>query len=502
MDPEPQDPEGTPSHRPLPSVNMPLLRDQLRASKARRAGALVAALVGTGAIAGAFALGASGEDDAVAEEMAELDAGMAAPIDDEAELEAVAAEDAVPGEDADDDDDEAAAVATETAVESGTPSAPTAVERRSVLFGQARSFRHALVAAGLSRDECTALETSLDGVLDFRRCQPDDRMFIERDASGGLVRFEYHPDNTEYVVSRRSADGSLASERVTRPIDHIRIVRVGRVQSSIGEALEQAGLGRSLVGVFVDVFGGRANFNTDTRAGDTFRIVVDEDRLDGTFLRYGTVHAIEYEGSRTGTLQAFYYETSPGDGDYYDATGRSLHGSWLRTPLRYDHISSPFDPNRLHPILRRVKPHNGVDLAAGTGTPVWAAAAGIVTWAGPKGPNGNLIAIRHDGGYQSFYAHLHRIEAGITRGVHVAQRQVIGQVGTTGRSTGPHLHFGLKRGSAFLDPMAVINGPGRMLPAGHLGAFRRHARALARELEAAGRRASRTTVASGEGAAL
>jgi murein DD-endopeptidase MepM/ murein hydrolase activator NlpD len=339
-------------------------------------------------------------------------------------------------------------------------------------------------------------------VLDFRRCQPDDQLFVERDAAGALVRFEYHPDNLRYIVSRRSDEGRLVSEQVERPIEHVRIARAGRVRTSIGDALDQAGLGRALVGVFVDVFGGKANFNTDTRSGDTFRIVVNEDRLDGRLLGYGTVFAIEYQGSRTGTLRAFYYETSSGNGDYYDETGRSLHGSWLRTPVRYDHISSPFNPNRLHPILHRVRPHNGVDLAAGTGTPVWAAAAGEVIWAGPKGPNGNLIGIRHEGGYQTYYAHLFRIEPGIRRGVHVAQRQPIGQVGTTGRSTGPHLHFGLKRGSAFLDPMAAINGPGRMLPAGHLAAFRRHARALGRALEAAQRRTAQTATTAGEGESI
>jgi murein DD-endopeptidase MepM/ murein hydrolase activator NlpD len=150
--------------------------------------------------------------------------------------------------------------------------------------------------------------------------------------------------------------------------------------------------------------------------------------------------------------------------------------------LRYDHISSPFDPRRLHPILRRIQPHNGIDFSAPTGTPVWAAAAGTVTWAGPKGPNGNLVAITHGGGYQSFYAHLHRIQPGITRGAHVNQRQPIGQVGTTGRSTGPHLHFGLKRGNQFVDPAAVLNGPGRQLSPGPLAQFRRHSRTLAREL--------------------
>src|SRR5690606_3579865 len=130
-----------------------------------------------------------------------------------------------------------------------------------------------------------------------------------------------------------------------------------------GDALATMGLGRSLVGVFIEAFGARANFSTDTRAGDTLRIIVDEERLDGELLRYGRVHALEYDGAKTGALRAYYYEVAAGDGDFYDDTGRATHGSWLRTPLRYDHISSPFDPNRLHPILRRVRPHNGVDYA-------------------------------------------------------------------------------------------------------------------------------------------
>ncbi len=478
MDQGAPDPEGPPIHRPLPSVNMPLLREQVQASRTRK---LVAAVLSMGTI-GAVALAATlsrDEDDVIA-----TDTAPATP--DTAEDPAIGAApsayaEATPGEPAPSAaaPDEAPAVAPAEAA----PLTTTATERRMTEFGPARSFRHALVAAGLGRDECAALETALASAMDFRRCRPDDRMFVERDAAGTLVRFEYHPNNLEYVVARRTAEGTFVAERVERPVDRIRIARAGRVESSIGDALERAGLGRSLVGVFVDVFGARANFNTDTRVGDTFRIVVDEERLDGELLRYGTAYALEYDGARTGTLRAFYFETSPGEGDYYDETGRSLHGSWLRTPCRYDHISSPFDPHRLHPILRRVQPHNGVDYAAGTGTPVYAAAAGVVTWAGPKGPNGNLVAIRHDGGYQTFYAHLHRIEPGITRGTTVRQRQPIGQVGTTGRSTGPHLHFGLKRGAAFVDPQAVINGPGRMLASGHMAAFRRVQRALARELE-------------------
>jgi hypothetical protein len=125
----------------------------------------------------------------------------------------------------------------------------------------------------------------------------------------------------------------------------------------------------------------------------------------------------------------------------------------------------------MHPILRRIVPHNGVDFAAATGTTLWAAADGEISWAGPKGANGNLVSIRHANGYESHYAHMHRIQRGIAVGVEVRQRQVIGSVGTTGRSTGPHLHFGLKHNGRFVDPLPVLNGPGQLLPAGQLAGY-------------------------------
>jgi murein DD-endopeptidase MepM/ murein hydrolase activator NlpD len=135
--------------------------------------------------------------------------------------------------------------------------------------------------------------------------------------------------------------------------------------------------------------------------------------VDGEFLRYGRVHAVEYDGQRTGKVQAFYYQAGNTQGQFYDDSGRAMQGGWLRTPLRYDRLSSRYNPRRFHPILKRTVPHLGVDYAAATGTPVWAAAEGRVTFAGRKGPNGNLVVIRHGGGFETAYAHLYRIKGGI-----------------------------------------------------------------------------------------
>ncbi len=461
-----RDAEGV-SHRPLPSVRIPLLRDELRATRMRRTIALsIAAALAVGAIAAAiFVPGMWGSEEA---HEAEGPAAAAEPprtwIDD-------AGTEPAPGPEGAE-----APVVSEEELPDG---AGTRTVHR---FGTARAFRSALVAATLTGEEADALITALDDVMDFRRCRPEHELVVERDADGVLRRFEYRASVTQVYEATRDDEGTLTGRQVEVPVERVRLRRGGTIRSSLGSALERAGLGRSLVGVFVEVFERNVSFATDTRAGDTFRIIVDEERIAGEFLRYGTVYAVEVRGQRLGEHQAFWFAPREDLDDFYDETGRAVHGGWLRTPLRYDHISSPFDPRRRHPILHRIVPHNGVDYAAPTGTPVSAAADGVVTWVGPRGANGNLVSLRHDNGYETHYAHLSRFASGLATGQRVRQRQLIGYVGSTGRSTGPHLHFGLKRNGRFVDPQAELNGPGRMMPSAYLGRYRREVRALQAEL--------------------
>jgi murein DD-endopeptidase MepM/ murein hydrolase activator NlpD len=362
------------------------------------------------------------------------------------------------------------------------PALPFGAQRRSTTFGKAASFKDALEkSAGLTRDEATELIDALAGTLDFRRSQPTDAITVERDLEGKLTRFEYRSGLLQRYEAVRTPAGKLAAKQVDIPIRTVRIERGGILAGSLGDALEGLSLGRTLAGVFSEVFEGKVNFSADARNGDTFRIIVDEEYVEGTFLRYGNVLALEYRGAKTGVHQAFWHDPEDGDGDFYDASGRALHGGWLRTPLRYDHVSSGFGM-RFHPVLKRKKLHNGIDYAAGTGTPVRAAATGTVTFAGPKGANGNLIVISHFSGYESFYAHLSRFAPGIKKGTKVTQRQLIAYVGSTGRSTGPHLHFSLKRQGRFIDPSAQLNGPGLPMAQAELPEYRRRARQLAAAL--------------------
>ncbi len=475
-----------PLSRPLPSVDMALLPGQVRAARVRAAA--FKGVLALGALLGVLYLGwtwwfdgeeAPAEDPSLAAmgtDLDEDDAEDVAQAGATGVLKRAIHKEAPPEEVEVDDVDEVAPVAVLEPEETAAGH-----QRFTATFGQARGFRPALLAAGLSNEESAAIEGASEGVLDFRRCRPDHALIYDRDSEGRLVRFEYHDQPTSFAVFRRGEGDAIVGERVEREVTRTRLSRGGTVRSSLGDAVDSAGLGRTIVGLFVEVFDGKVNFSTQARAGDQFRVILDEERLEGEFLQWGQVHAVEYVGQRAGTLRAFHFEHE-GRGEWYDEDGRQIRGSWLRVPCRYDRMSSPYNPRRMHPILRRIVPHNGVDFAASTGTPVWAAADGVITWAGPKGPNGNLVSIRHASGYESHYAHLHRIQRGIRVGAEVQQRDPIGTVGTTGRSTGPHLHFGLKRHSRFVDPMAVLNGPGLLLPAGALGRYRRQMRELRSEL--------------------
>jgi murein DD-endopeptidase MepM/ murein hydrolase activator NlpD len=251
--------------------------------------------------------------------------------------------------------------------------------------------------------------------------------------------------------------------RVRSTVEWRRIAKGVRIHGSLGQSLAAVGLA-GLTQTIQQTLAPRIALATAARAGDTLRVIVEAEYSGGKFVRFGTLHALEYTSLRAGKLEAFWFEPTPGSGAPFDDKGRSLRGTWLRTPVRYDRISSGYNLKRRHPLLKRVVPHLGVDYSACRGTPVWAAADGLVTFAGRLGANGNLVSIRHGSGYETHYAHLARISPGIRAGRHLKQRQLVGFVGSTGRSTGPHLHFALKRDGRFVDPAKQLDKVGAPLP--------------------------------------
>jgi murein DD-endopeptidase MepM/ murein hydrolase activator NlpD len=230
----------------------------------------------------------------------------------------------------------------------------------------------------------------------------------------------------------------------------------GLIESSLYESVHKAGESSQLASLLVDLFAWDINFYVDTHPGDHWKVVVEKQYLGGQFYKYGNVLAAEY-GGKVGTFRAFHFNPNPGHGPgrYYDDKGQAITKSLLKCPLRFVRMSSKFDRNRLHPILHTIKAHLGVDYAAPVGTPVWASAGGRVAEAGMRPGSGNTIVINHNGGLATRYYHLSRFAKGLVAGKHVNQKEVIGYVGTTGLSTGPHLHFSVTRNGAFVDPTKI-----------------------------------------------
>ena len=271
--------------------------------------------------------------------------------------------------------------------------------------------------------------------------------------------------------------------KVLETTPDIRVTTVhGRVERSLFHAIEEAGEQPQLVIALVNIFEWDFDFTADTRAGDRFRLAVEKRYAGDTFVSYGRVLAAQYQSERrllTGIAFAVGTRFA-----HYDADGRSLRKMFLKSPLEFTRITSGFTYARPHPILGGRRPHLAIDYAAPTGTPIRAVADGVVVKAGWDGGYGRIVRIRHRAGYETLYAHLSRLGRGVRPGVRVRQRQVVGHVGTTGVSTGPHLHYEVIKGGRRVNPLGEKFIPGEPIPTAQRTQFQRHAASLIERLEA------------------
>ncbi|HEY5927002.1 MAG TPA: M23 family metallopeptidase [Kofleriaceae bacterium] len=337
--------------------------------------------------------------------------------------------------------------------------------------GKSDTLGKLLRKSGLSAEETDEVIRSLSGVLDFKKIRPGQSFKIERGPDGRVKSFELEISKVQRVRAERQPTGELvgrADDAQTRL--ELKTIK-GSIESSLWASLTKSGETGALVDFFVDVFAYDLDFYNDTHDGDTFRVVVEKQFKDQEFIRYTRILAAEYKG-KAGTFKTFFF-----NGKYYDEKGESSERGMLKTPLKFARISSGFDRRRMHPVLHTVRAHLGIDYAAPTGTPVWAAASGVVTFRGPSGGAGNLVMIRHDGGIETAYMHLSKF-ASIKVGQRIDAKTVIGYVGTTGLSTGPHLHFGVKKNGAFVDPSKLAPMRGKAVPRSEIDAFRAEAAKL------------------------
>ena len=192
--------------------------------------------------------------------------------------------------------------------------------------------------------------------------------------------------------------------------------------------------------------------------------------LNDEFKKYGDILSAEFVNNGQ-TYHAYRFEHD-GKAEYYGDNGKSLRRAFLKAPLSFRRISSRFSKKRFHPILKIFRPHLGVDYAASTGTPVSSVGDGTVIFAGYKGQNGNLVAIKHPNGFKTYYGHLSRIPRGIKKGGKVRQGQIIGYVGATGLATGPHLDYRIKKHNTFVNPLTLNMPRGSSIPKAEMSDFK------------------------------
>ena len=240
-----------------------------------------------------------------------------------------------------------------------------------------------------------------------------------------------------------------------KPFDVELKTATASVENSLFEDGQRAGINPSLLSQLADIFTWDVDLEKEVRKGDSLKILYEEKSRKGQ-QKKTALRILAAELTSAGQkFTAIYFEKQKGQGNYYNLEGRSLARSFLRFPLEFTNITSQFAHARFHPILKVNVPHTGVDFAAKRGTPVRAVAEGVITLADWNGVYGKMVEIQHDSTYMTRYAHLERFAEGIRDGTAITKGQVIGYVGSTGRATGPHLHFELYKDQQYVDPFSI-----------------------------------------------
>lgn len=287
--------------------------------------------------------------------------------------------------------------------------------------------------------------------LGLKTIFPGDSVEIKKGVAGNLERFSILSKSFWYTIHWK--DSVVTLEKKPQEVTTYTCVINGVIMSSLSEQMYECGVSDVITGKFADIFAWDINFFTDPRKGDVFQIVFEQNYADGKKAGYGDILAARYTTEKK-TFYAFgFRDSSDKVMHYYDENGKAVQKEFLKAPLRFSRISSGFTYNRKHPVLGIVRPHLGIDYAAPTGTPVAAAADGKVVFAGWKGGYGNYIELSHGGAYITTYGHLSRIM--VKSGSRVSQSETIGLVGSTGLSTGAHLDYRMRRGSAYVNPNTI-----------------------------------------------
>ena len=335
-----------------------------------------------------------------------------------------------------------------------------------------------LVRHDLISPDVEGMLAAIEGIFDARRVKAGQPYLLERAFDGRARRFEYEIDPLSFLrlTPYGSEPHNFAAEVVPYDVTRTRASVAAALEgdtTSLFAAMDNAGELPDLSIALADIFAGEVDFNSELQPGDRFQLSVDKAVRDGKVVAYGPILAATLHNDGR-DLTAIRFQPAGGQPGYYDAKGQSLKRFFLRSPLKFDpSISSGFSHSRRHPVLNIRRAHLGVDYRAPTGAPVVAVSHGTVTMAAWTRGGGRTVKIKHASGYETAYLHLSSFGPGIRSGLRVAQGQLIGRVGSTGLSTGPHLHYELRKNGAHVNPTTEHRKlpPGEPVPANLMGEF-------------------------------
>ncbi len=308
--------------------------------------------------------------------------------------------------------------------------------------------------AGLSARDVHNIVTTDERTSQLTRIFPGDQLHLLMTESGQLEGLRYELDETRTLHVAREGEQGYRSDIVTVPLERRVAEAEGQISSSLYNAAIDAGLDDRLVMELAGIFGWDIDFALDIRRNDRFVVIYEELYRDGEKVRNGNILAAEFI-NRGERFRALRFETAEGESNYFTPDGRSMRKAFLRTPTDFTRVSSDFNPNRVHPVHGTKRPHRGTDYAAPPGTPIKAAGDGKIIERGWKGGYGNTVVLQHGTRYTTLYAHMRGFANGHNVGDRVRQGEIIGYVGSTGLSTGPHLHYEFRVDGVHRNPRTV-----------------------------------------------
>ncbi len=327
------------------------------------------------------------------------------------------------------------------------------------------TFSSLMLKAGVQQEQTKEILESFKGVFDIRTLQPSEKnkigdkiVIYYQDGEQNtinVVKLEIIRSQLEKIQTSKSGDVFVSSKKTQTATT--KLVRkegtIGQGQSFIEVASAQ-NIPYNIIAAFYDIFAFDLDFARDVRDGDTFSILYEEKYSpNGTYIGEGALIYGNYK-SYFKPIEIYRHTTEDGKVGYYDSKGNGAQKALKKTPINGARISSSYGSRR-HPVLGFTRQHKGVDFAAPSGTPIPAAGDGVVEFRGTKGGYGNYIKIRHNGSYATAYAHMSSFKSGVVSGTRVKQGQIVGYVGSTGISTGPHLHYEIIKNGVHVNPITV-----------------------------------------------